>query len=165
MAAPCAVRAATTSQATRSSAYSTTDAPRSAPVWLRAASAIVPVTHVPTGNVKLHQVSAKGRPHRSRRAARTVIAAARTSHAIANPHAGTPYSSASTAAPDAYGAGSTPAAAVPRTPAAVTDWPSGPSTIHSVGTRTAGPAPRVTSRDQIWVMMITEANRLMPNIA
>ena len=28
--------------------------------WLRAASEIVPVTHVPTGNVKLHQVSANG---------------------------------------------------------------------------------------------------------
>jgi hypothetical protein len=30
---------------------------------------------------------------------------------------------------------------------------------------TAGPGLYVTRRDQIWVMMITEANRLMPNMA
>ena len=30
--------------------------------WLRTAKAMVPVTQVPTGNVKLHHVRAKGRP-------------------------------------------------------------------------------------------------------
>jgi hypothetical protein len=56
---------------------------------VRAASEIVPVTHVPTGNVKLHQVSANGRP---RRAVRSVIAAASASHIMAKPQVGTPYS-------------------------------------------------------------------------
>jgi hypothetical protein len=56
------------------------------------------VTHVPTGKVKLHQVSANGRP---RRAVRIVMVAASTSHIIANPQVGTPYSSANTAAPAA----------------------------------------------------------------
>jgi hypothetical protein len=65
---------------------------------VRAASEIVPVTHVPTGNVKLHQVSANGSP---RRAVRIVIAAASTSHIMAKPQVGTPYSSAKTAAPAA----------------------------------------------------------------
>jgi hypothetical protein len=123
---------------------------------------MVPVTTVPTGNVKLHQVSANGRDARTVRA---VTAAASTSHMTAKPQAGTPYSRLKTAAPAAYGAGSTWAAAVPRFPAAVTDWPRGPRTIHIVGTRTAGPGLCTTRRDQIWLMMITEANRLMPNIA
>jgi len=62
----------------------------------------VPVTHVPTGNVKLHQVSANGSPPgRLRSAVRIVIAAASTSHIIANPQVGTPYSSANTPAPAA----------------------------------------------------------------
>ena len=54
---------------------------------------------------------------------------------------------------------------MPRFPAAVTDGPSGPSTIHSVGTMTAAPGLYVTSFDHTRVMMITEANRLMPNMA
>jgi hypothetical protein len=45
------------------------------------------------------------------------------------------------------------------------DWPSGPSTIHSVGTITAAPGLCVTSRAQTCGMMIIEANRLMPNMA
>jgi len=162
VALPATVRAATTSQANTSSANRTTEAIRSASAWLRAARAMVPVTQVPTGNVKLHHVRAKGSP---RRAVRTVTAAASASHIIANPQVGTPYSRAKTAAPTAYGAGSTWAAWVPRFPAAVTDWPSGPSTIHSVGTMTAAPGLCVTSRAQRRVMMITEANRLMPNMA
>ena len=104
-----------------------TEATRSTSAPLRAARAMVPVTQVPTGNVKLHHVRAKGSP---RRAVRTVIAAASASHIIAKPQVGTPYSRAKTAAPAAYGAGSTWAAWVPRFPAAVTDWPSGPSTIQ-----------------------------------
>ena len=65
---------------------------------------MVPVTHVPTGNVKLHQVRLKGS---RRRMVRTVIAAATTSHSMANPQVGTPYSRPKTAAPAAYGARST----------------------------------------------------------
>ena len=63
---------------------------------MRAASAIVPVTTVPTGNVKLHQVSPNGSPRRS---ARTVSAVAMASHIIAKPHVGSPYSRANTFAP------------------------------------------------------------------
>ena len=59
---------------------------------------MVPVTTVPTGNVKLHQVRPNGIP---RRMVRTVIAAASASHSMANPHVGTPYSTANTAAPAA----------------------------------------------------------------
>jgi hypothetical protein len=125
---------------------------------------MVPVTQVPTGNVKLHQVSANGSP-RAVRAVRRVIAAASTSHTMANPHTGIPYSSAATVAPVPYGAGSTWTAARPRLLAAVTDCPSGPSTIHSVGAMAAGPALCWTSRDQICGMMISEASRLMPNMA
>jgi len=125
---------------------------------------MVPVTQVPTGNVKLHQVSANGsRP--GARAVRTVIAAASTSQTMANPQTGIPYSSAATVAPVPYGAGSTCAATLPRLLAAVTDCPSGPSTIHSVGAIAAGPTLCWTSRDQICGMMISEASRLMPNMA
>ena len=56
------------------------------------------MTHVPTGNVKLHQVSANGSP---RLAVRTVIAVASASHIMAKPQVGTPYSRANTAAPAA----------------------------------------------------------------
>jgi len=45
------------------------------------------VTSVPTGKVKLHQVSEKGR---WRRAMRSVIVAARSSRMMANPHTGIP---------------------------------------------------------------------------
>jgi hypothetical protein len=45
---------------------------------VRAASPMVPVTQVPTGKVKLHQVSPNGSPL-SPRAVRSVMAAAMTS--------------------------------------------------------------------------------------
>lgn len=47
----------------------------------------MPVTQVPSGKVKLHQVSVNGRPFR---AVRRVRAAARASHIMAKPHVGTP---------------------------------------------------------------------------
>ncbi len=77
----------TVSHAASSSANNAAEAHRSASEPVRSASAIVPVTTVPTGNVKLHQVSAKGSPLR---AACKVSDAAMTSQAIANPQAGTP---------------------------------------------------------------------------
>src|SRR5438105_4501075 len=54
---------------------------------------------------------------------------------------------------------------VPRLPAAVTDWPSGPGTIHGVGTITAGSVWCTTSRAQICVMMIIEANKLAAELS
>ena len=102
---------------------------------MRAASEIVPVTQVPTGNVKLHQVGPNGIPWRT---ARAVSDAAMASHSIANPHVGSPYSRASTLAPAGYGAPSASPATRARFPAAVTDCPSGPSRIQLVGTITAG---------------------------
>jgi hypothetical protein len=98
VALPATVRAATVSQAATSSVNRTTDATRSTSAPLRPARAMVPVTQVPTGNVKLHHVRAKGSPSR---AVRTVIAAASASHIIAKPQVGTPYSRAKTAAPAA----------------------------------------------------------------
>jgi hypothetical protein len=85
-------------QAASSSRYKATEAQRSAMSSLRPARAMVPVTTVPTGKVKLHQVSVNGIP---RRAVRTVMAAAMASQSIANPHTGTPYSKPNTAAPAA----------------------------------------------------------------
>ncbi len=125
----------------------------------------MPVTQVPTGNVKLHQVSANGSRPPAVRAVPSVSATASISHIIANPQTGTPYSRAATAAPVAYGAGRTCAAALARLPAAVTDCPSGPSTIHSVGAIAAAPTLCWTSRDQICGRMISVASRLMPNSA
>ena len=156
---------ATTSHASTSSTYSTTATSRSTVSELRAARAMVPVTQVPTGNVKLHQVRANGSRPPAARAVRSVIAAASTSHIIANPHTGTPYSRAATAAPVPYGAGSTGLAALARLLVAVTDCPSGPSTIHSVGAMAAAPTLCWTSRAQICGTMISVASRLMPNIA
>jgi hypothetical protein len=123
---------------------------------------MVPVTTVPTGNVKLHQVGPNGIP---RRAARTVSATAIASHSIANPHVGNPYSRANTSAPAGYGARSDSPATLARFPAAVIDCPSGPSRIQQVGTMTAGSVLWMTSRDHTSGMMITDANKLMPNIA
>src|ERR1700761_1971077 len=96
LAAPGAVRAnstvrtATTSQASTSRTYSPTATSRSAVSWVRTARAIVPVTQVPTGNVKLHQVSANGSRPPAVRAVCRVSTAASTSHSMANPHTGTP---------------------------------------------------------------------------
>jgi hypothetical protein len=123
------------SHATASSANSTRLAPRSTSDPVRAASEIVPVTTVPTGNVKLHQVGPNGIPPRT---ARTVSAAAIASHSIANPHVGSPYSRANTSAPAGYGGCSASPATRARFPAAVTDCPSGPSRIQQVGTIMAG---------------------------
>jgi hypothetical protein len=92
------VRTATVSHAASSSTNKAAEAHRSTSEPVRSASAIVPVTTVPTGNVKLHQVRPNGSPFR---AACTVSDAAMTSQAIANPQAGTPYSSANTPAPAA----------------------------------------------------------------
>ena len=58
LALPATVRAATTSQAATSSTNRATDATRSTSAPLRTARAMVPVTQVPTGNVKLHHVRA-----------------------------------------------------------------------------------------------------------
>src|ERR1700761_3153896 len=96
---------------------------------------MVPVTQVPTGKVKLHQVSANGIPLRT---ARIVMAAAMASQAMAKPQVGTPYSRAKTSAPVVYGACMVVPATLARFPVAVTDWPSGPRTIHEVDTMTAG---------------------------
>jgi hypothetical protein len=123
---------------------------------------MVAVTQVPTGNVKLHQVGPNGIP---RRTARAVSDAAMASHSIANPHVGTPYSRANTSAPAGYGARRLSPATRARFPAAVTDCPSGPSRIQQVGTMTAASVLWVTSRDHTSGMMISDANKLMPNIA
>lgn len=81
--------------------------------------------------MKDHQVGAKGSPARN---SRTVSAAASASHSMAKPHTPTPPSSAKTAAPCAYGAGSALGAAVASTPSPVTTWPTAPRPIHTVGT-------------------------------
>jgi hypothetical protein len=133
---------------------------RVAPV--RAASAEVPVTQVPTGKVNDHQAGPNGR--RSR-AARTVKADARHAHSRAKPQSGTPRTTPRTTNPVAYGAGSTDSAAVPSRFAAVIACPSGPSTIQSVGTAAAAPTVPTDSRCQIIVITTSAATRLNPNIA
>ena len=60
VALPATVRAATRSQAATSSANRATEATRSTSASLRAARAMVPLTRVPAGNVKLHHVRARG---------------------------------------------------------------------------------------------------------
>ena len=93
---------------------------------------------MPTGTVRLHHVNANGMPRRS---VRMVSDVASTIHSTANPHTGTPKSTANTfRAPAIWG--STAAAALPpSSPAAVMDCPSGPSTIHSVATRAVPEVP------------------------
>ncbi|ANZ40147.1 hypothetical protein BBK82_33050 [Lentzea guizhouensis] len=108
---------------------------------------------MPSGKTKLHHVNANGNP---RRATRTVAAAAITTHSRANPHVVVPYRTANAFWP---GSTATPASRL----AAVIDWPSGPSTIHSAGT--ASPGPCWTSRCQICGTRHTVANRLTPNSA
>ena len=62
--------------------------------------------------------------------------------------------------------GSTASAALrPSSPAAVMDCPSGPSTIHSVGTRAVPEVPNMTRRLQIIEMMMKAATRDRTNIA
>jgi hypothetical protein len=75
------------SQAQRRAAKSSTAIQASAAAPVCAASTEVPVTTVPSGKVKLHQVSAKGR---SRRTAAIVIAATIASQSIEKPQTGTP---------------------------------------------------------------------------
>ena len=45
------------------------------------------------------------------------------------------------------------------------DWPSGPSTIHSVGTRAVPDVPNMTSRFQTIEMMMNAATSDSPNMA
>ena len=45
------------------------------------------------------------------------------------------------------------------------DWPSGPNTIHSVGTRALPEVPYRVSRLQIIAMIFSEATSDSPNIA
>ena len=54
---------------------------------------------------------------------------------------------------------------MPRSPAAVMDWPSGPSTIHSVGTRAVPDTPYRDSLLQIIEMMMNAVTNVSPNIA
>jgi len=56
-------------------------------------------------------------------------------HNTAKPHTGTPYRIANTFMSSATSCSTASPATAPRSPAAVMDWPRGPSTIHSVGTR------------------------------
>lgn len=81
--------------------------------------------------MKDHQVGAKGSPLRI---SRTVSAVASTSHSRAKPQIPRPPSSAATALPRAYGAGSALGAAVASDDSAVTAWSSAPTPIHTVGT-------------------------------
>ena len=76
-----------------------------------------------------------------RRRVRTVSAVARAIHSTQKPHTGTPNRTAKTLIPPASSAGTASAAFVPSRPAAVMPWPSGPSTIHSVGTRAVPDVP------------------------
>ena len=45
------------------------------------------------------------------------------------------------------------------------DWPSGPSTIHSVGTRAVPEVPKCARRLHTIVMMMSDATSDSPNIA
>ena len=126
------------------------------------ASCVVPVTKVPTGNVRLHHVNPNGMP---RRMVRIVSAVANAIHNTANPQTGTPYRIAKTPMPSARCGSTASAALVPRSPAAVMDWPSGPSTIHSVGTRAVPDVPKCARRLHTMVMMMSDATSDSPNIA
>jgi hypothetical protein len=99
---------------------------------------VVPVTNVATGKVRLHHVNANGMPRRS---VRTVNWVASVIHSSANPHTGTPNSTAKTFIAPARSGGTANAALAPSRPAAVMPWPSGPRTIHSVGTRVVPDVP------------------------
>ena len=84
---PATVRTLTTAQAATRTRYRPAAAQRNTPAPVCRARAVVPVTRVPTGNVKDHQVRLNGR---WARAARTVIAVASAAHSAANPQTGTP---------------------------------------------------------------------------
>ena len=100
-----------------------------------------------------------------RRSVRTVSAVASAIHSTANPHTGTPNKIANEFMAAAISGSTANAALRPRSPAAVMDWPSGPSTIHSVGTRAVPEVPYSASRLQIIEMMMKAATRLSPNSA
>lgn len=87
MTMPCPVRTATVSHAKTRKPYSSIDNTATAVSELRSARLAAPVTQVPTGKVKLHQVSANGIPDRM---VRIVTAAASASHSSAKPKTGTP---------------------------------------------------------------------------
>lgn len=123
---------------------------------------LAPVTQVPTGKVKDHQVIEKRMPARR---ARTTCAAARASHISAKPVTGTPYSTAKTAKPSAYGPGTTPGATSANFPTAVVDCPSGPRTRNSDGVSASGSGPPVSSLPKTTGSVTSVANRLMPNMA
>ncbi|GAB2913222.1 hypothetical protein GCM10027075_11030 [Streptomyces heilongjiangensis] len=96
--------------------------------------------------------------------ARTAMAPARASHSSAKPMTGTPYS---TARADPYGddAGRAAGAASARLPAAVADWPSGPSTRNRLGVTASGSGPTVTRRATTSGSTSSVASRLSPNSA
>lgn len=87
MRTPRAVRTATVSHAKTRKPYSSTDSTATTVSPVRSARLAAPVTQVPTGKVKLHQVNANGIPERT---VRIVTAAASASHSSANPKTGTP---------------------------------------------------------------------------
>src|ERR1039458_2940303 len=84
---PATVRTLSTAQAATRTRYRPTAAQRNTPAPVCRARPVVPVTRVPTGNVKDHQVRLNGR---CCRAARIVIAVARPAQSTANPQTGTP---------------------------------------------------------------------------
>ena len=53
----------------------------------------------------------------------------------------------------------------PNALAAVIDWPTMPSVIHTVGTAWVAGSPACTNREYTIVMMIIPTSRLSPNIA
>lgn len=126
------------------------------------ASKLVPVTQVPIGNVKDHQVKAKPI---CLFLARMVSKSAIGNHNQIKPHMGTPYTRANALKPVAKGSSMAVIAALPREHAAVIDCPTGPNTIQSVGTRVEPDDPKWANRLQIIVIMINDATRLIPNMA
>ncbi|MDE0777073.1 MAG: hypothetical protein OSB43_12425 [Nocardioides sp.] len=161
---PRMVRVATSSQAATSATYSATAATTRNGAPVAAASPDVPVTSVPTGNVNDHQVRVNGNPAGVVRAARTVSARASEAHNRAKPHMGAPKRTSRVATASPYGAGRDAGAVTARVCEAVIDCPSGPSTIHRVGTAAAAPTWWCINRPQISVMIIRLATRVRPNI-
>ena len=94
-----------------------------------------------------------------------VSAAAIGIHSIMNPNIGTPNTTAKASKAVDSGGGTALSAAVPSAPAAVMDCPTGPSTIHSVGTLAEPELPKWASLLQISVMMMIEVTRLIPKHA
>ena len=150
---------ATITQAASSTAYPATAATAKNGERVCTARPEAPVTTVPTGNVNDHHASENGGR------ARAVTVAATAAQSRARPHTGTPYSTANPRSAPAAGAGRTPPAAPPSRHTAVTDWPSGPSTMNSIGTAPAGPAPCRASRASSCRSTTTEPATPSPNSA